>query len=203
MANKKPQTEAKAKGLVKNVGDYKGRTLNLTKKQLGKAGTKAASARTVDISQTRYEGKKVLGPKGKPLTGRVDLGGGNIAVYKNGVRVRAAANKPSRSVTGSGKGKDSTKEVKKVGDRKATSGTVSAALSAKAPRKSNRSATSGTVTSAKAKGKSMGRQFKSGTVSGAISGASKLTAAGEWLKGLAARQEQRPKGYKNPYKTGY
>lgn len=110
---RKPQTEAKAKGLVgwkngrqsttskdavanKSVGDYKGRTLNLSKKQLGAAGRRAAASATVDISKTTFDKSKggVLGPKGKPLTGRVDLGGGNIAVYRNGVRVRASSTKP-------------------------------------------------------------------------------------------------------------
>ena len=117
MAPRKPQTEKKAKGLVgwkdgkpsktapNKVGDYKGKTLNLTNKQLGKAGTAAAQKRTVNISNTKYDtgSKKVLGPAGKPLTGKVDLGGGNIAVYKNGVRVRAAAKKtakPSSSTAG-------------------------------------------------------------------------------------------------------
>lgn len=102
---KKPQTEAKAKGLIANVGDYRGKTLNLSKKQLGKSGRSAAAARTVDISQTRYEGKKVLGPKGKALTGRVDLGGGNIAVYQKGVRVRAQ--KPQAPTGGGGTPKPS------------------------------------------------------------------------------------------------
>jgi len=89
----KNQTEETAKGLLKNVGNYKGKTLNLTKKQLGKSGAAAASQRKIAISKTRYDekSKKVLGPMGKPITGRVDLGGGNIAVYKNGVRVKAAS----------------------------------------------------------------------------------------------------------------
>ena len=142
---KKPQTEAKAKGLVKGVGDYKGKTLNLSKKQLGKAGSAAAAKRTVDISSTRYEGKKVLGPKGKPLTGRVDLGGGNIAVYKDGVRVRAAAKKPS----GPPKPKTTTTRV-------------SPSARGEGGRSGNRKATSGTVTSAIAKGKKMGPQKPKG-----------------------------------------
>ena len=98
------QTEKKAKGLLANVGDYEGKTLNLTKKQLGKSGRAAAASRRVAISRTTYDKatKKVLGPMGKPLTGRVDLGGGNIAVYKNGVRVRAA--KPDTGSKGGGGG---------------------------------------------------------------------------------------------------
>ena len=109
MAARKPQTEKKAKGLIKGVGDYKGKTLNLTKKQLGKKGTSAAKKRTVNISNTKYDAtaKKVMGPAGKPLTGKVDLGGGNMAVYRNGVRVRAAKKapaKPTRSGNGGGGG---------------------------------------------------------------------------------------------------
>lgn len=101
---KKPQTEEKAKGLLKNVGNYKGKTLNLSKKQLGASGRAAAATRKIAISRTTYDPatKKVLGPMGKPITGRVDLGGGNIAVYKNGVRVRAQ--KPSTRPTGGGSG---------------------------------------------------------------------------------------------------
>lgn len=102
----KAKTEEKAKGLIGlkkgekvkgapySVGNYKGKTLNLSKKELGKAGQAAAAKRTVKIQDTKYEGKKVLGPGGKPLTGTVDLGGGNMAVYKNGVRVRAQKPKP-------------------------------------------------------------------------------------------------------------
>jgi hypothetical protein len=102
MAARKPQTEKKAKGLIKGVGDYKGKTLNLTKKQLGAKGTAAAKKRTVSISNTKYDKttKKVTGPAGKPLTGKVDLGGGNMAVYRNGVRVRA----PKKVVSSNGGG---------------------------------------------------------------------------------------------------
>jgi hypothetical protein len=90
---KKPQTEAKAKGLVKNVGDYKGRTLNLTKKQVAKSGVKgaqrAASAKGTSISDTKFVQGKGVTVGGKLFTGNVDLGGGNIAVYVRGKRVRA------------------------------------------------------------------------------------------------------------------
>jgi len=57
---------------------------------------KAKSARSVDISKTKWKtgvaGKKgeagrLYGPKGKRLTGTVDLGGGKTAVYKEGKRV--------------------------------------------------------------------------------------------------------------------
>ena len=103
---KKPQTEEKAKGLLKNVGNYKGKTLNLSKKQLGASGRAAAATRKIAISRTTYDPatKKVLGPMGKPITGRVDLGGGNIAVYKNGVRVRAQAPSPKPKGGGGGGG---------------------------------------------------------------------------------------------------
>ena len=120
------QTEERSKGLIgyKNgrqvnsskdlsVGNYKaskgrsGKTLNLTKKQLGAGGNKAAATRKIAISRTNYDSasKKVLGPMGKPITGRVDLGGGNIAVYKNGVRVRAASAKPQARPAGPSAGK--------------------------------------------------------------------------------------------------
>lgn len=87
-----PQTEKNAKGLISGVGDYAGRTLNLTAKQLRAAGVaKPGQMRTVNISSTTYDStaKRVMGPAGKPLTGRVDLGGGNFAVYVEGRRVRA------------------------------------------------------------------------------------------------------------------
>ena len=87
---KKPQTEEKAKGLLANVGNYKGRTLNLSKKEVAAAGASKAAKNTVSISNTNYDKttKKVMSG-GKALNGRVDLGGGNMAVYKNGVRIRA------------------------------------------------------------------------------------------------------------------
>lgn len=120
-APRKPQTEKKAKGLIGrekgkkvegapySVGNYKGRTLNLTNKQLGKKGRAAAAVRggkPVNIQNTRYDAaqKRVLGPKGNPLTGRVDLGGGNFAVYVDGRRVRAQKPKPPKPSTGSGSG---------------------------------------------------------------------------------------------------
>lgn len=113
---KKPQTEEKAKGLYNKVGNYSGKTLNLSGKQLGAAGRKASAARTVSIGNTKYDAsaKKVMGPAGKPLTGKVDLGGGNIGVYSNGVRVRAASGKRSTSGTGgtSGGGTGSTSKPK-------------------------------------------------------------------------------------------
>ena len=131
--NKKAQTEKKAKGLAKGAGDYKGKTLNLTKKQLGKSGTAAAQKRTVDISATKYEAgsKKVLGPGGKPLTGSVDLGGGNMAVYKNGVRVRATAPKSSAATTKSKESKSDTSATPatKTGYKKAAKAQRSSAVS--------------------------------------------------------------------------
>jgi hypothetical protein len=116
MAARKPKTEERAKGLIGlkkgkkvagaaySVGNYKGKTLNLTKKQLGKKGTAAAKKRTVNISNTKYDAtaKKVMGPAGKPLTGKVDLGGGNMAVYRNGVRVSAAKKVVSSGGAGGG-----------------------------------------------------------------------------------------------------
>ena len=131
---KKPQTEAKAKGLIgwkdgkrdksapNSVGDYKGKTLNLTKKQVAKAGGAAAtkaSRNTVSISDTKFEkGKGVLGKDGKALNGRVDMGGGNFAVYVNGKRVGAKAAGPASSGSGSavrsGSGSGSAATPRKV-----------------------------------------------------------------------------------------
>lgn len=99
------QRVSQAKGLSANVGKYKdAKTLNLKKSQLGASGRKAAASDKIAISRTRYDGttKKVLGPMGKPITGRVDMGGGNIAVYKNGVRVKASSAKPSGGGGGGG-----------------------------------------------------------------------------------------------------
>ena len=99
-----------AKGLLEKVGktgDYKTKkTLNLTNKQLGARGRKAATSGRVAISGTHYDAttKKVYGPGGQLLTGRVDLGGGNIGVYKNGVRVKAASAKPKGGTGGGGGG---------------------------------------------------------------------------------------------------
>ena len=89
------QRLSQADNLIVGVGDYGNKkTFNLTKKQLGASGVKAAS-RKVAISRTEYKNGKVYGPAGKLLTGRVDMGGGNIAVYRKGVRVKASAAKPS------------------------------------------------------------------------------------------------------------
>jgi hypothetical protein len=88
-------------------GRYSRKAQNLTKAQLGKAGAKAAAKRTVNISQTRREDGKTLGPGGKPLTGTVRMGNGNVAVYKNGKRVISQAVKkvkPSAPISVSSRG---------------------------------------------------------------------------------------------------
>jgi hypothetical protein len=113
-------------------GKYGRKAENLTARELKKAGgTKASAARKVDISQTRRDTTRgiTLGPAGKPLTGRVVLSNGNVAVYKAGKRVvAAAAKKPASRATasggagngagnangkgsGNGKGKDAAKPV--------------------------------------------------------------------------------------------
>ena len=89
---KKMQRAGKAKGLYDKVGSYGNKkSLNLRNKQLGKKGVAASKKRTVSISNTSYDKKTeiVTGPKDKPLTGKVDMGGGNMAVYRNGKRVTA------------------------------------------------------------------------------------------------------------------
>ena len=93
---KKRQRAGKAKGLYDNVGSYGNKkSLNLRDKQLGKKGVAASKKRTVSISDTSYSKKTgiVTGPKGNALTGKVDMGGGNMAVYRNGKRVTAKSSK--------------------------------------------------------------------------------------------------------------
>lgn len=115
---KKPQTEEKAKGLIGlnkgkkvegaaySVGNYKGKTLNLSAKQIAKSGVKGAKAASkataTSISDTKYEKGKGVTKDGKAFTGKVDLGGGNIAVYVGGKRVKAAAKKPAPVGRGGG-----------------------------------------------------------------------------------------------------
>ena len=77
---------------------------NLKKKQVrrGKAGGKnvtkkqanAADKNVVQISDTKFvKGKGVMGPNGKPLTGKVQLASGKMAHYVNGRRVMAGGPK--------------------------------------------------------------------------------------------------------------
>ena len=98
-------------------GKYSRKAMNLTKKQLGKSGVAAARKRTVDISQTRREVGKTLGPGGKPLTGRVKMGNGNIAVYKAGKRVIAQKPKPAAPRPKTGTGSTGSRDVKKPQDK--------------------------------------------------------------------------------------
>ena len=113
------KTEEKAKGLIgwKNgkkdpkatgpkVGNYKGKSLNLSNKQLTKAGVKNTSTlKTINISDTKFiKGKGVVNAAtGKLVRGKIDMGGGNIAVYKAGKRVSltkgAAKPSPSRGTS--------------------------------------------------------------------------------------------------------
>jgi len=89
-------------------GKFKGKdSINLSKKELGKKGTAAASKRTVDIGKTKHKKEgphkgKVVGPKGNPLTGKVDMGGGNMAVYKDGKRVTSRTAKKAASPSSGG-----------------------------------------------------------------------------------------------------
>ena len=102
---KKRQRAGKAKGLYDNVGSYGNKkSLNLRDKQLGKKGVAASKKRTVSISDTSYSKKTgiVTGPKGNALTGKVDMGGGNMAVYRNGKRVTAKRPKSVNPDSGGG-----------------------------------------------------------------------------------------------------
>jgi hypothetical protein len=108
MADKaKKQRASKVKGLHEGVGKFKGKkSLNLRDKQLGKKGRAAAKKRTVSISDTSHNKKTgiVTGPAKKPLTGKVDMGGGNMAVYRNGKRVLAKPAGKKNDKGGSGGG---------------------------------------------------------------------------------------------------
>lgn len=175
------QQEKKAKGLLANVGDYKKKSLNLTKKQLGKSGQAAASARKIAISRTQYDPqtKKVLGPMGKPITGRVDMGGGNIAVYKDGVRVTA---KKAKSPSG-----PSTKKNPPASGPGATAAERMRMRNAKnrpgAGPSGSRSAVSGTVTSGMQSAKDQSRRATSGTVGAAAQ--TRAPLAGQGMAGRA------------------
>ena len=109
MAAKKPVKRVAKAGPNVQGGKFKGKdSINLSKKELGKKGTAAASKRTVDIGKTAYKKEgpnkgKVVGPAGNPLTGKVDMGGGNMAVYKDGKRVTSrTAKKPASPRSGGG-----------------------------------------------------------------------------------------------------
>jgi hypothetical protein len=140
------------------AGRYSRKAQNLTKAQLGKAGAKAAAKRTVDIGQTRREEGKTLGPGGKPLTGTVRMGNGNVAVYKNGKRVINQAAKKAKPVmtrkdSGSGPSKPTppTKPDKKrdtVNTRKARDTAMANRPRGNVTAKAARPAMSGTVSSA-------------------------------------------------------
>ena len=93
-------------------GKYGRKAENLTAKELKRAGgAKAAATREVKIQDTRRDTTRgiTLGPKGKPLTGKVTLENGSVAVYKNGKRVVAAAKKAAPSTS-----KSSTKAPAKT-----------------------------------------------------------------------------------------
>lgn len=172
-------------------GKYSRKAMNLSKKELGKAGVAAARKRTVDISQTRRESGKTLGPGGKPLTGRVKMGNGNIAVYKDGKRVisqapkKASVTKPrGGSSAGTGATKPPTPPAKKkdlVNTRKARD----AAMAGRRGLTTNsrtRTPMSGTVSSAIAGSKPAGTKTSSGSVG--LSSSNRLpsgSGSGDWV----------------------
>ena len=127
---KKPQSEEQTKGgLYSNVGNYKGRTLNLSKKQISAAGSKAVAAskqKATNISDTSYVAGKGVMKGGKLFSGRVDLGSGNMAVYVNGKRVRAktAAGPSTTSTTAADKAAAAKRAaaVKAAAEKKAAAG---------------------------------------------------------------------------------
>lgn len=192
MAPRKAQTEAKAKGLIgwKNgkkdssakgpkVGDYAGKSLNLTKKQLAKGGVKKVSTlKTVNISNTKFvKGKGVVDrTTGKLIRGKMDMGGGNIAVYKNGKRVNITKPKPVRS-SGSSSGGSSGGGGKKSGggDKNKIKRPTKPASGYTPGTSYNRpTAASGTYTASYAKPNSPGITVSSGRGAG-VGGGSKPT----------------------------
>lgn len=195
MASRKAQTEAKAKGLIgwKNgkkdssakgpkVGDYAGKSLNLTKKQLSKGGVKKASTlKTVSISDTKFvKGKGVVSrTTGKLVRGKIDMGGGNIAVYKNGKRVNVTKPKSassSRSVsTGSSGNSNKGNGNKGNGDKNKIKRPTKPASGYTPGKSYNRpTAASGTYTASYAKANSPGITVSSGRGAG-VGGGSKPT----------------------------
>ena len=165
MAEKaKKQKASKVSGLYEGVGKFKGKkSLNLRDKQLGKKGRAAAAKRTVSISKTEHmkEGPnkgKVVGPKGNPLTGKVDMGGGNMAVYRNGKRVTAKSSKGVKPKVTSSKVTSSKVTSPKATSPKAKTTTLTAAQKA-----------------AKAKTTTTPAQKGSGSNAGASAGARKVS----------------------------
>ena len=124
MADKKPVKRVAKAGPDVKGGKFKGKdSINLSKKELGKKGAAAATKRTVNISNTKYDAtaKKVMGPAGKPLTGKVDMGGGNMAVYKDGKRVTSRTVKKATPPRGGGVTSAQAKTKAKSSSTKPTS----------------------------------------------------------------------------------
>jgi len=109
---------------IKRSGRYKGKTRNLTQKQVargrrvGKAGKRTVgkkeakqAMKTIDIRDTtwkkasertgsRAKGGIVVGKDGKPITGTVTLASGKTATYVRGKRVAARGSR--KTTTGGG-----------------------------------------------------------------------------------------------------
>ena len=135
MAKQKPIGEGRGKvGDVYRSGKYKGKTTDLSKKQVAGArrvgsagrsgvGKKEAKAamKSVSISDTtwkkasertgpRAKGGILVGKDGKAITGTVTLASGKKATYVRGKRVQAAY-KPTKSPSGGGGKKIPTTRV--------------------------------------------------------------------------------------------
>lgn len=166
---KKAQRVGKAKGLHDDVGSYGNKkSLNLRNKQLGKKGVAASKKRTVSISKTEHmkEGPnkgKVVGPKGNLLTGKVDMGGGNMAVYRNGKRVTAKSSKGVKPKVTSSKATSPKVTSSKVTSLKET------------PPKAKTTTLTAAQKAAKAKTTTTPAQKGSGSSAGASAGARKVS----------------------------
>jgi hypothetical protein len=141
MAAKKPVKRVAKAGPNVQGGKFKGKdSINLSKKELGNKGTAAASKRTVDISKTKHKKEgpnkgKVVGPKGNPLTGKVDMGGGNMAVYKDGKRVTSRTAKKAASPRSGGGVTPAQAKAKAAAAAAKSGGKTSAQLKAAAAAK--------------------------------------------------------------------
>ena len=178
---KKAQRVGKAKGLHDDVGSYGNKkSLNLRKKQLGKKGVAASKKRTVSISKTEHmkEGPnkgKVVGPKGNLLTGKVDMGGGNMAVYRNGKRVTAKSSKGVKPKVTSSKVTSSKVTSLKETPPKAKTSTLTAAQKA-AKAKTTTLTTAQKAAARKGSGSSAGASAGARKVSDNSSGQSRVAA---------------------------
>lgn len=183
-------------------GKYKGKTTNLTKKQVtagkrvgsaGKPGIKKAEAKKatstkINISDTswksasertgpRAKGGIVVGKDGKPITGTVTLASGKTATYVRGKRVQAAAKKtapPKRTGGGGSTGKGTTATPKSVSD---FSGSTSTSTKSSGPNLTPRQIAA--ARRGESAARRTGQSYQSGKPGSSARGASVVRATGQ------------------------